>query len=553
MKTISMTRRAIFFGLVLKLGATAWAGMPVDLPVENPDDIPGRTIFVPVPFGGGGTNVASTNLPAVGSAVPLGGGGTNVASTNLPAFGAGVRVNVASNNLPAFGAAVRVENGNISITESWKKLMPAPQLKTDSLRLRDDGQEWSGTLTGWDGTMATWNMTAALCPTQVPCARVGMFALAPIGPTASHPPRWIVKLTNGDLLTGDRLTMDTNRVTLAFDGAGNLAIPRALVVSVQQDTAPDEERFQPLQRLDRWDRIVGQAVFTGDKCLVTNRYESGSYADLDLPDQVAIEFAVPSKATASLNIQMGIFVASPIEHLVNPGYSIAINGNNISCWMTDHFSVARIGERNEGFIGGSCDFQATRERDWVDIGLRINRQTGRLLVTVDGEIRRVFALEVLPAVGGRGMTVQCQQLGQDLPLRMLLTPLGDNLAKGTSARTEDSVVFANGAGVSGALESIGETNFVFFGSKECLNLPVERLCAARLAHATLKELPRRAGDAAIELRGGGQLTGALTMLSPTGAVVDVEWAGKVALPRAAVAGARWEMSASSVATPGPRN
>jgi hypothetical protein len=551
-----MTRRAIFLGLALKLGGNAWAGMPVDLPVENPDDTPGRTIFVPDPLGGGGTNVASTNLPAVGSAVPLGGGGTNVASNNLPAFGAGVRVNVASTNLPAFGAAVRVmENGNIPITESWKKLMPAPQLKTDSLRLRDDGQEWSGTLTGWDGTMATWYMTAALCPTQVSCARVGMFALAPIGPTASHPPRWIVKLTNGDLLTGDRLTMDTNRVTLALDGGGNLAIPRALVVSVQQDTAPAEERFHPLQRRDRWDRIVGQEVFTGDKRLVTNRYESGSYADLDLPDQVAIEFAVPSKATASLNIQMGIFVASPIDRPVATGYSIWIDGNknNILCSMSDQFSVARIGERNEGFIGGSCDFQATRERDWVDIGLRINRQTGRLLVTVDGEIRRVFALEGLPADGGRGMTVSCQQPGQEWPRRMLLTPLGDNLAKGMSTKTEDSAVFANGAGVSGVLESIGETNFVFVGSKECLNLPVERLCAARLAHATRKELPRRAGDAAIELRGGGQLTGALTMLSPTGAVVDVEWAGKVALPRAAVAGARWEMSASSVATPGPRN
>lgn len=514
MRTISVTRRGILLGLALKLGANAWAGMPVALPVENPDEEPGRTIFVPDPIGGGVTNVAPTNLPA----------------------------------LPAESV---VTNDRM---ESWRKLMPVPQLKTDSLRLRDGGQEWTGTMVGWDGTTVTWNMTAALCPTQVPCARVGMFALAPVGPAASQPPRWIVKLTNGDLLTGDRLTMDTNRVTLALDGAGNLAIPRALVVSVQQDTAPAEERFHPLQRPDSWDRIVGQQVWEDEKCWYTNRYESGSYADLALPDGVAIEFAVPSKATASLNIQMGIFVPSPIEQ-VKPGYSIAINGNNISCGMSDGFSVARIGERNERSIRGSCDLRATRGRDWVDIGLRINRQTGRLLVTVDGEIRRVFALEGLPAYGGRGrgMTVQCQQAGQELPFRMLLTPLGDNLAKGTSARTKDSVVLANGDGMTGTLESIGETNFVVVCERGRLGLPVERLCAARLAHATRKELPRRAGDAEIELRGGGQLTGALTMLSPTGAVVDVEWAGSVALPRAAVAGARWEMSPSSVASPGPRN
>ena len=326
--------------------------------------------------------------------------------------------------------------------------------------------------------------------------------------------------------------MDTNQVSFTLGGVSNtLTIARAFVSSVQQELAP-KGKFRSLQSPAAWDAMVYTypGIKEGDQ-------PARVYRDLDLPDRVAIEFpyapADPSAQNTALNLTL--FAPPPDRIQTVPSYTFMIYGNNKETTVQCFSSGGSMGGWRGANASGPLNIKPSGGREWVNLGLRVNRRTGQIVVSGDGTDLKTFEVQPLPDESGRGLLIQCQRLDQKLPLRMVLTPLGEEeFGSGGGAKTQDTALFANGTTMAGKLEAISPTNFVVTGSMGRLSLPLERLAMVNLAPSARKSIPAKADDVTIALRGGGQLTGTLSSFNASGVVAVVEWAGNLPLPPAVV-------------------
>jgi hypothetical protein len=489
--------RTFLIGLLAGLALDASGGIPIDLlPDEPRTNDPGRGIFVPDPTRGMvGTNAAPIRL------------GDDPAQPGLPA------------------------NYQANI-----KVRPAPARNTDVVRMRGRGEEWLGKLSAWNGSTVVWDTPVARGPVRFQCGRIAGVSLAAPARPPVLPSRWSVRLVNGDVLTGAELTMETNTVTLALDATNSFRIPRGLVASVQQESGRPRSRFRALEAPAGWD--VMSYEWPG---MNQQAQPARVYRDLDLPDRVAIEFpyAVSDPTGQNTVLQISLFVTSPERMNFVPHYMISIQNYNQT---TTVYCNSAGGSSWGGGANSACqlDLRPSRGRTWVELGFRVDRQAGRLVLTVDGEEKKAFEMRRLSEESGRGILIQCGRIDQRPPRRMILTPLGEEDQGFGVSKTQDTLLCANGAVMAGRMGTIGATNFVFDSSMGRMNLPLDRLTAVNLALSARRDSRPKAGDVMIALRGGGQLTGGLTALTPDGVVADVEWAGSLSLPRAAVDGVWWE-------------
>ena len=402
----------------------------------------------------------------------------------------------------------------------WK-VVPASGPTVDEVVLRNDDR-CEGKLGAWDGTTVRWDYAGAVAPIRWQCAGIAALKLAAPPAVAAVPvPRWIVRLTNGNLLTGEALTLDGAQVELTTSYAGRLRLPRPMVESVRQDLAT--AKWRALHWLPGWDRVnFGRQ----EDNLQEQRW---LYRDVDLPDSVAVELLVP--VTQQMNLNLQFYTGPPAQLYHQPCYTVSLNGT--------YLSVASQGGRMGGGDNQPLQFRPARGRTVVDLAILLNRNTGRVVVLVDGEVKRTAQLGPLPDGAGRGVIVSGGQPGQELPPWLLVTPLAEDGQLASAKAETDALQFANGDVLDGALETIGPEKFVVNGQLGRVELPLERLVLGSLARARRAEPRRREGDLAIELRGGGRLTAVLQELTDTRLMLDSELFGKVAIAREIVSELRW--------------
>ena len=406
--------------------------------------------------------------------------------------------------------------------QDWK-VVPAPKITADSVNLRNDDQ-LDGKLLGWDGTTVRWEHSAARQPLRLQCAGITSLKFAaPTNTVTAAPMRWLVRLTNGNLLTGDALTLDAEKVELTTPYAGRLRLPRAMVEMVCCDAAPAEAKLRALQWLPGWDRVnFGRQEEHRNQ-------QRWLYRDVGLPDSVAVELLVP--VAQQMNLSLQFFTGAPAQIYNQPHYMVSLNGM--------YLTVASQGGQMGGGDNQPLQFRSARGRTVVDLAILLNRNTGRVVVLVDGEVKRTVQLPPLPDGSGRGVLISGQPPSQELPPWLLVTPIAEEGQWASAKADTDAVQFANGDVLEGALEKIGPEKFMLNGKLGCVELPLERFVAGKLATARRTEPRRREGDVAVELHGGSRLTAVVQELTDTRLMLDSELFGKVAIAREIVSQIRW--------------
>jgi hypothetical protein len=490
---------ALRFLLLLGLAGRAGAELPIAIPIT---DLPATNVppgfVVPEPTRGARTNAAPVEAPPA----PV--------------------------KPPPVEPAINYGN------RDWK-VVPAPKIAVDSANLRNDDQI-DGKLLGWDGTTVRWEHSAARQPLRLQCAGITSLKFAaPTNTVTAAPMRWLVWLTNGNLLTGDALTLDAEKVELTTPYAGRLRLPRAMVEMVRCDAAPAAARFRALQWLPGWDRVnFGRQ----EEHMNQQRW---LYRDVGLPDSVAVELLVPVAQPMNLNLQF--FTGTPAQIYNQPHYVVRLNGQ--------YLTVASQGGQMGGGDNQPLQFRSARGRTVVDLAIMLNRNTGRVVVLVDGEVKRTVQLPPLPDGSGRGVLISGQQPSQELPPWLLVTPIAEEGQWASAKADTDVVQFANGDVLEGALEKIGPEKFMLNGKLGRVELPLERFAAGKLATARRTEPRRREGDVAVELHGGSRLTAMLQELTDTRLVLDSELFGKVAIAREIVSQIRWGLYDAAKKPPPP--
>ena len=400
----------------------------------------------------------------------------------------------------------------------WK-LVPPVFVKTDAIVL-SNGDELTGRFLGGDAMTLRWEHPAVAQPIAFGMGTNGVRALRLALPENGLPPvaaHWLVRLTNGSLLTGTALTLDAEMVELVTPLAGTLRLPRKLVAAVQYDSAA-ATKFQALQSPENWDRLQqpGNDAFNNSQYI--------AYRDLDLPDAVAVELVTPVGNTAHRPVQLFIFAKK--DALYNePSYNLTIaNGQMVMINVM-------------GRAGGHEMFQlpVAEQQTSMRLLIAINAATGEGALHCDGVLSRTFHFSPLPENHGRGICVISQMGRAGLPARLILSRITDDLRVAVPKPKQDSIRFANGDVVDGALEMIRTNGFVVTSNLGHLDLPLERFAGVTFTTPTIPLAGRREQDVAVNLRDGSLLIGALQELDDHSLTLESEALGRIKLTRAGIA------------------
>jgi hypothetical protein len=407
----------------------------------------------------------------------------------------------------------------------WKTV-PPPRPTLDRIKLRNN-DSLDGKFLGWEGGVVRWEHEAAARPIRLQEAGVTSLKMA----TTTNAPApaatgWIVRLTNGNLLTGDGLTMNADTVELTTSATGRLRLPRTMVEAVQRDSVKGIVKFRALQWLGDWDRV---SFGRQEQYMNQQRWV---YRDVELPDCVGVELQIPAPMAPNRNLVLYLFCGQPSRLYADPSYMLSLNNNYLT-----------IQTQGANMMGGGMQepfqLRLTKGRNTTALGFLVNRLTGRAVLMVDGVVTRTVQLPPLPERAGRGILLMDNLPDEPAPSWLLLTPLAEDLHLAVPKVDRDAIQFANGDMMEGRLESLGATNLVLNSKLGRVELPAERLMAVRPATAQRTEPRRRDGDVAVTLRGGSRLTAVLREFGEKKLVLESELFGKIELARSLVEEVQW--------------
>ncbi len=407
-----------------------------------------------------------------------------------------------------------------STMSNWK-LSSAPRATDDALMLRNS-DVLRGRFVGLDATTLGWEMPGV--QGLIRFRREGLFNVQlcpPAEAAAAAKPRWVVRLTTGNLVLGEDLALDGTNLVLRTSQAGLLRMPRAMISSIYQDAEPAQSAFRTVQNLDDWDRVT---VSRGELEMI--------FRDLNLPEAALIEFDLPQRNNQ--NFQMHLPLSQPKFLYAEPQVALSFSGNNLS-----------LQSAGENMFGGaeSAPLPKTRAGRWR-IAVGLSRAQSKATVYVDGKLFRTLQMPAPPLARAGGIVINMGGSGDDPMVRTLvLSRIGEDLALPEAKPDQDILRLGNGDAMAGKLESISATQIVCTGPFGRLELPLERLVAVMLATGAASQPRRREGDVNVQLVDGGNLTAELRQFAPDSLTLASDVFGEVKVARSAVRGVQFGLYA----------
>gem|GEM_PF-1458067 len=395
-----------------------------------------------------------------------------------------------------------------SIEIHWVRQPPAPR-SVDSLLLPGE-EPIDGRFLAWMDNSVRWELPAAESPNSFRRPPQGVVRFASRGNHPTPEARWTVRLTTGDVLTADSLTLDAKRFTLTNPTLGKLEFRRDQVGSIHRGVP--RSGFAGRQWLADWDRLSYPAE--------GKEATAAAYRDILLPDRVAVELSLSmAPQTGPSGVYLRIFTEPKNPHSFNGsenGYYISLNRQYVS-----------VGSQN---VGGST-VKMEGSGPAVKICVCFDRRTGEAQIIVDGTVKQRAKLGSLPASATRGISIR----SDELPDFIVVKPWEEN-----PSEVRESTQLANGDLINGTLESITPEAAVFMVAQlGRLNVPVERLANITLAAPALDEAHLKEGATAVGLSGGGNLTGTLSEFTATHLSFDCAWGSQLMIPREDLRWIRW--------------
>jgi hypothetical protein len=310
-------RPVLLNGLAVLWAGLATSGVRAGLPIDS-----------------GPAPVADTNRPGIVVPAPLRGG----TETNAPA--------------PPEPVPPPVNTG--------LRLYSRPCATNDWLRLENQDVV-PGRFLGWEDGAVRWEVADALRPVRFRDSGVNRWVwAAPAAKAAPGADRWVVRLTNGSLLTAQEARLEEKTVVAIGTVAGTLRLPREIVAALYRNPYP-AGKGHILHNVADWKVVVGDDDNGGL-----------SYAEVLPPEPVLLEFDWPP-ADASRRVHVGL----PLPSFHGDGENHVL--------LQFHNNNLQVQGQAGGFGGDGVT--ATRPRgDRPRVGVALHPGTGSMAVYVDGKL-----------------------------------------------------------------------------------------------------------------------------------------------------------------------
>jgi hypothetical protein len=212
------------------------------------------------------------------------------------------------------------------------------------------------------------------------------------------PPATLIELTNGDLLPATIERLDNHRLSVVSPDAGRLEIPRETVRSIQTGIRRRKVVFEGPNNLDEWTTTEeGRKNLNFENGIISANGPTSFSTKLPLPRQFILRFELIWQERQTPNFQ--VFFADPLLARGEPGdrYYLQFGGAGLE--------IKREASRGKRF-NTIVILNRTRDQfpdNRMRIELRVNRDTARLELLIDGESEGEFADPIAGIPDGSGI------------------------------------------------------------------------------------------------------------------------------------------------------
>ena len=397
--------------------------------------------------------------------------------------------------------------------------VPPPASGTDSVRSDSvellNGDVLHGTFLSIDTKNgARWQHPAVKQVMEMNAASIAKIRLErPKSTNASPRQTCSVRLTNGDELLGELISLDEEKLILETWYAGTLTLPRKMVSSLSPGLARVSNVFEGPTGIEGWKisgngggRFIRNGVMTttgGGAWKYNNGafYSSGNGSvgrDVKMPPVSNTEFDLNWRGYLQLNIAL---------------YTDTLEGYGGNCYMLSlnytSVNMQRMSKNGDSGSFGQADLQALNQKTKAHFSIRVNKEQKTISLLMDGALVKQWTDRADFAGSGTGLLFYQQGQGFVKVSNIRVTDWDGKFEEpsGKAGKTKDDLVkLVNNDKISGTLKSIKDGKMTFETTFAPLTVPIERIDQIDLSTEKSEKAPANPTDVRVVFAGRGTLT-----------------------------------------------
>ena len=409
----------------------------------------------------------------------------------------------------------RINNGRLVVTPT-NAPPQSPNLstaKSDAMLFRN-GDFLYGALESIDAQkVVRWNHPDATPPIEFQSTNIVAVDLHS-RPTAAETNVCQIHFTNGDVIEGELISVDQEKVVLQTWYAGKLTFPRKMVQTIIPAMPIRPAIFSGPTGLDGW--TSGKSVLAQQEYGQWSYKNGAFYAtkaasiarDLKLPDSASIQFDMNWKGTMHVAIALYTDSLQPVS-LANKEaepdfggfYSLQLNN-----YYTD---IIAIKKRDPLRSLGQLTVPAFSQKTSAHIDLRVSKAKHKIVLIVDGAVAKEWSDTEEFAGAGTAMRFVHQGQGAIKLSNLRVTEWDGQLDEPPSTNAldhkQDLARLRNGDKMLGAIHAIRDGKVFVANGDAKLEFPLSRLKQVEFAGTKSERAKTLPGEVRLFFPHGGSI------------------------------------------------
>lgn len=339
----------------------------------------------------------------------------------------------------------------------------------------------------------------------------------------------VVRLTNGDILPGNVISMDADKLVMESWYAGKININRAMIKRVNPNGGVSSVIFEGPVDLDSWSQGRGRRGNASSW-----RYKDGALSAIQpgpiarmidkMPDMVDIRFDAAWRAMPSFCF---FFLADNVEQIQGNGYSFQLSGSSVYL----HRVTREGGSRNIGSLNLQQFDQGTVKK--CNFNFLINKKDKSVVFLLDGKMVQQWNDPGDTSGLGKGIMFYPQSQGDLRISNISITEWDGKVPQSTGTESElkeDLVRLVNGDKISGRVKSFTAGKLKFETSYTTLDIPLEQVLVVDMASENAARARRNKDDVRMRFFDKGEITLGLTKIENGEVKGQSESFGTISMP-----------------------
>lgn len=367
------------------------------------------------------------------------------------------------------------------------------------------------------------------------CDAVDMVKFAKKQPESKAREKTIVRLSNGDTIYGQLVSLNTEKAVLDTQYGGRMDIKRSMIGAVHPNSSSALTLYEGPAGMSGWllQRNVGREswVFKNNALYAYQAYPIGRYIE-GLPDSIEISFDASWRAYPSF--YCGFFAQNVEQHSYSwNSYMLRVSGGSVYIMRASRNSGQKILAQSE--IERFSNQRSNRAR----FTIMANRKEKKVILLIDGEIVRECQDVDTSEMPGAGIAFQAES---NVPFKLgniVVKQWDGRIPRKSGAAEEaekDLIRFGNDDKLSGDVETIRDRKLKLKTGYGEMDVPLERVAEIRFGTKNLERARRNKLDVRAHLVDSGEIT--VELVKMTGGKVEgrSENFGSLTLPLEACTG-----------------